>query len=359
MAKNIVICLDGTWNKDDGKDPKVDGSEATNVNILSKIALDENDTQTVYYDAGVATHWYDHVIGGISGWGLTKNIIQAYAELVEKYQDGDNVFLFGFSRGAYTARSLAGFVYTCGLQESSTGEDEIEDLFRTYKQGSEEERRSVKASNRTCPIHMIGVWDTVGALGIPKIVFDEKLTDPYVRFHDTKLNPEIRAAYHAIACDEQRRAFAPTLWNVSAKQEGQILEQVWFAGVHADIGGGYPERDHSNIALRWMINCAEKHGLKLREYNESDFASDISQPIHDSYNIFYGARKPRRANILEYDTPVGKRKFIPKIHRSVEHKINVGNHDYWPLALVEMEDQDPDEDWYSLAAYDVVGRPQR
>ena len=220
------------------------------------------------------------------------------------------------------------------MQKSYVGtKKNVEKTFKIYKSGDTEKE---KVKNIKCPIQMIGVWDTVGALGIPGIFLKKtkKFIDQKLEFHDTKLNKEIKAAYHAVAIDEQRKTFEPTLWDESKKFKNQIVEQVWFAGVHSDIGGGYSERYQSNIALQWMIKKAKKHGLKLKhDYDE------LSRPIHDSYNKIYG---PKAKRIVK-----ATKAIKPKVHSSVLKKMQVCDK-YKPLALADLKDQK------SLKPYEIV-----
>lgn len=338
MGKNIVICLDGTWNKPDN--PEDDVSKETNVKNLYDICLNDGSSQVSYYDQGVGSHWYDRIRGGISGRGLAKNIREAYYEISRIYEPEDKVFLFGFSRGAYTARSLAGFIYSCGLLPAELlTENIIEEAFEVYQQGDHQERAAFKATNTPCPIEMIGVWDTVGVLGIP-IGFLKKFTDRFLQFHDTKLNKEVAAAYHALAIDEQRHAFQPTLWDVTRAHEHQTVEQVWFSGVHSDVGGGYPERHLSDIAFEWMKEKAVNiHGLKIKENHEYMFQCDPVKNIHDSYKFYYGPKERRVATVSEINQP--------KVHKSVLEKVQA-DPSYIPLALVDLTDRN------TLDPYDVV-----
>ncbi len=337
MSKNIVICLDGTWNKPDEVDAEKE--KDTNVRNLYEVCVNNESEQVAYYDEGVGSHWYDRIRGGVSGRGLSKNIREGYYEVAKQYDPGDRLFVFGFSRGAYTARSLAGMIYSCGLIEPDRLTDKnIETAFDMYKKGDKEERNNFKRSNIQCPIHMIGVWDTVGALGIP-IPFLKKFTNKFLQFHDTTLNKETKFAFQAIAIDEQRETFRPSLWNVTKKNENQIVEQVWFAGVHSDIGGGYPERHHSDVAFKWMLDKAVKQKLKIKEDHGYRFKADVTKDIHDSYKIYYGPKERRVATISEF--------YTPKVHKSVKEKINKKPY-YNPLALVDREDNN------SLKPYDIV-----
>ncbi len=339
MSKNIVICLDGTWNKPDEDDAEVE--KDTNVRNLYELCVKKSPSQVAYYDEGVGSHWYDRIRGGVSGRGLSKNIREGYFEAAKQYKSGDKIFIFGFSRGAYTARSLSGMIYSCGLiKRDQLTDKSIEKAFEVYKKADKEERKIFKKPNNKCPIQMIGVWDTVGALGIP-ISFLKKYTNKFLQFHDTKLNKDVKSAYHALAIDEQRETFRPSLWDMSKakKRKNQIVEQVWFAGVHSDIGGGYPQRHHSDIAFKWMIEKAKIQGLLIKEDHGYEFETDVTEQIHDSYKFYYGPKERRVATISEY--------YTPKIHISVEEKIRK-KAGYDPLALVDRKNKK------SVAPYEIV-----
>lgn len=289
------------------------------------------------YDEGVGSHWYDRIRGGVSGRGLGKNIREAYYEVCKHHEDGDKVFIFGFSRGAYTARSLGGMIYSCGLlQKNNLTDNSIEKAYNVYKEADKFQRDQFKLSNRKCEIEVIGVWDTVGALGIP-IGFLKKASNKLLQFHDTKLNREVKHAYHALAIDEQRESFKPTLWDVMRNIPDQVVEQVWFAGVHSDVGGGYKERHHSDIAFKWMIDKI-KNKL-LFNANVYSFKPDLAQDIHDSYKKFYGGKERRVASVTDI--------YIPRVHHSVAEKIRL-QPNYRPLALVDLEDRN------TAAPYNIV-----
>jgi len=327
MSKNIILCIDGTWNKPD-EEPHKENEETNVRNLWELLEKNKPDEQVVYYDEGVGAHWYDQILGGISGKGLSKNIRQAYFELCKSYHVGDKVYIFGFSRGAYTARSLAGMIYCCGLLKKDNLTDKsVKHVFDIYKKSNELERSRFKKNNISCEIETLGVWDTVGSLGIP-ISFLKKISDKYIRFHDTKINKEVKYAYHAVSIDEQREVFSPTLWDVNSATKDQIIEQVWFSGVHSDIGGGYKERHHSDIPFQWMISkLKDKIIFNSKAY---PYSGDVSQKIHDSYKIYYGGKEPRIASVTN--------KYTPKVHISVLDKLN--NRDtYNPLALVDLKDR--------------------
>jgi len=265
MSKRLVMCCDGTWNTADQACP-------TNVTKLA-LGLAERSAdgqeQRVFYHRGVGTGAWDRLRGGAFGVGLSRNVQDTYRFLVENYEDGDEIFLFGFSRGAFTARSTAGLIRNSGVLQRRF-EDRIPEAYALYRardknpRGTEAQlfRRTYSYEPR---IRCIGVWDTVGALGIPLTgippvdVFNQQW-----QFHDTALSTRVDNAFHALAIDEKRRPFEPTLWQQQPDAGDQRLEQVWFAGVHSDVGGGYPEGGLADIALLWMVSRAESCGLAFR-----------------------------------------------------------------------------------------------
>jgi uncharacterized protein (DUF2235 family) len=260
---NLVVCLDGTWNRPDSEYP-------TNVVKLARNLVNDFSTQTVYYDAGVGSGGkVDQIIGGATGLGIKENLEQAYRFLVENYSEGDRIYLFGFSRGSYTARSLGGLIYKCGLLKQECA-GEIERALKCYIDSRHPDTRTIAAfrdkHSATKEVYFVGVWDTVGALGIPAGFIGKKVSQWRNEFHDTKINPLVRYAYHAVALDERREAFEPTLWSQSSKADAsQIVEQVWFPGVHSDVGGGYGDSSLSDLSLEWMQGKARAAGLAFKQ----------------------------------------------------------------------------------------------
>ena len=293
--KNIIFCADGTWNHP--ADPTKVSTTDTNVYKLYK-ALPTTATQCPRYDDGVGAGdpLFQHILAGAFGTGLFEKIKEGYTKIAHDYNDGDQIFLFGFSRGAYTARSIGGMLVACGLPTQLT-DAAIADGFNMYRMKPESpERAAAKArlvanyGNRPVTIAMIGVWDTVGALGVPSVIGG---VDPLLYgFLDTKLSPSVQAAYHAISIDERRKAFPPTLW-VSDNVPGQILEQVWFSGCHSGVGGGCPNCGLSDITLKWMLEKCVKHGLTidpavLKTYTELDAAVHGLDEIQESWSVLWG-----------------------------------------------------------------------
>lgn len=274
MSKRIVICSDGTWNTPDQKDRgKVRPSNV--VKMARAIApVDRGGKpQVVFYDRGVGTSWgLDRLTGGAFGRGLSRNIEDAYRFLVDNYVDGDEVYLFGFSRGAYTVRSTAGLIRNCGVLRKVRA-DKFPAAYAMYrsveiKPDSEEARAFIAEYSRAIRLKFIGVWDTVGALGVP-VRGLRFITRRKYRFHDVKLSRSIDNAFHALAIDEKRKPFEPTLWETK-RDPGQTVEQMWFAGVHTNVGGGYADSGLSDLAFQWIADKARECGLALDDEYVSD-----------------------------------------------------------------------------------------
>ncbi|MBU1333332.1 MAG: DUF2235 domain-containing protein [Alphaproteobacteria bacterium] len=299
--KRLVIFCDGTWNRMSAEHP-------TNVLTASQLVLPKDAAdipQITYYDEGVGTsflvnEWLETRLAGAFGWGLLDKIEAAYRFLIFNYEPGDEIFIFGFSRGAYTARSLAGLIRKCGIVPRTHARS-IREIFEFYKDAGthpdsdEAQRRRMMLSPQTIfkeedrkwridhgadattvaaakplVIRYLGVWDTVGALGVPQHLIISSLfgTAKKYQFHDTALSSTVQAARHAVATDEDRLSFAPALWSNldvlnSANGEGQRYQQLWFPGDHGSVGGGGDVRGLSNEALAWIMEGAAAEGLAL------------------------------------------------------------------------------------------------
>lgn len=324
--KNVICCCDGTWNT---RDERHDGILVpTNVVRLFN-ALAETDTnefpQKRYYHPGVGTgsSWYDKIIGGGTGKGLDKNIMSAYRYLCDHYECGDKIYLFGFSRGAYTVRSLAGFIHTCGLlMTADLSDKQVWDTINTAFNAGYRKHKNQSEWVKNCefigsiPIHFIGVWDTVGALGIPEDMGLLSLLDSpkQYQFHDTRLNDDITYARHAMAIDELRASFQPTLWNEDGVTEEKIdgrprLKQIWFPGVHSDVGGGYPETGLSDGALQWMMEEAEQCGLCFKSAMKEQIRPNALGQLHDSCCGVFAGLPTRPRCIPKLDVASTERHF--------------------------------------------------
>jgi hypothetical protein len=279
--KRIIICCDGTWNEPD--------DIPTNVTKLVrsiKPTASDGIHQVVFYDEGVGTGGrIDRFIGGAFGRGLEKNVLDCYRFLVHNYELGDEIYCFGFSRGAYTARAFVGLIHTVGLLEKDQL-DQMRQVYKYYRTHPEQRPQTQYYDNYRPEIRMVGVFDTVGALGAPT-PFLGKLTRGWVGFFNTHICEQVKHAYHALALDERRAPFQPDLWTGSLKDD-QYVEQCWFAGVHSDIGGGYEECGLSDIPLQWMLIKACALGLEFNdEYLLTLCQPDLNMQVHNSYSYSY------------------------------------------------------------------------
>jgi uncharacterized protein (DUF2235 family) len=289
MPKDIVVCCDGTGNEI--------GTNISNVLKLYRV-LEKSDQQRVYYHPGVGTIGLQSawgrfkqeargVLGLATGAGLDEDTLRAYRFLCETYEKGDRVWLFGFSRGAYTVRVLAAFIHVMGLLPP----DQI-DLagyaFSSYKKASSDSQKSDGspdnsmleeawhfsriAGGYTIKLEFIGVWDTVASVIVPR---QDRFWFDLQTLRFTRTNWSVKTFRQAISIDERRRMFRLNRWIEPQKYRpnpfdassaiGQNVRQVWFAGVHADVGGGYPEEESglSKFPLLWMIEQAEAAGLRV------------------------------------------------------------------------------------------------
>jgi len=311
MPKNIVICCDGTGNEF--------GNRNSNVVKLFTALTVHPKTQVAYYDPGIGTmgannalsalsKWFTRMLGLAFGAGLLDNVGDAYRFLMQNWEPDDRVYLFGFSRGAYTVRVLASMLHMFGLLPRDNQQLTpyvLRSLKRMDDAGEQLARSFKKVYSLECKPHFVGVWDTVSSVGW--------ITDPLtVRY--SKNNPDIQVGRHAISIDERRCFFRQNLWGAPAP--GQNYKQVWFAGVHSDIGGGYPEPESglAKVTLQWMTAEAMAAGLVLDQTvvdevlgrSGTEYAPvDVSGEMHDSLT---GAWK-----ILEY---VPRRHWNGKLQRN-------------------------------------------
>jgi uncharacterized protein (DUF2235 family) len=271
MSKKIILCADGTWNTPHGPSELPNDTNVRKLYLL----LNDDDSQLKYYDSGVGTDGsaFEHFFGGAMGEGLFQKIQDGYAFLSYVWDPGDEVYTFGFSRGAYTARSLAGMIALFGVPTKNLDNQTVKRVFDAYRITDHDQRKAAKASLAEeygltdVAVRMAGVWDTVGALGIPGHLFGAFDQAKY-GFLDTTLSNYVKSAYHAISIDERRSSFIPTLWtnaDGSPRANDAQLQQVWFPGVHCDVGGSYSECELSNITLRWMLDNAKACGLVFDE----------------------------------------------------------------------------------------------
>jgi len=333
--KHLIVCCDGTWQK-------INVTYPTNVAKM-KFAFDavKKPDQHVFYDSGVGTaNFFAKWFGGAFGWGLNKNIKDCYRYLCKNYAPGDHLYLFGFSRGAYTVRSLGGLLYKCGILKKAKGRliDSAMDLYRDRTDHPDDPGAVAFRKNYSFAdpetdnrprITFLGCWDTVGSLGVPdltpKLKLDKKINAKY-KFHDTKLSRIIRCARHAVAIDERRKVFDVTPMTLSdgAREAGTDLEQHWFTGDHGCIGGGDKAKEPlSDITLFWMMQelskLKEKTGItfdetKIPDKNRLNYraafdnniefiykaAGEMDRTFTDNFNELFWSVKARLKEDLSY-----------------------------------------------------------
>jgi hypothetical protein len=319
--KRLVLCCDGTWNRADQESN--DEPCPTNVVRLGyRVAKRDaaGVAQIVYYDQGVGTgNSVDRLTGGAFGKGLDDNIYDAYRFLVSNYEPGDELFFFGFSRGAFTARSVVGMVRKCGILAAKHGRQYVHatELYRDEARPADAgpvdfRTRYCCYGNSDLEVKFIGVWDTVGALGVPVRGLRWFTKDEY-EFHDTELSGAVVNAYHALAIDEHRKPFEPAIWEYKPKP-WQHIEQVWFCGAHSDVGGGYEhervaggpdaaprfEPQLADLSLDWMLAKASGCGLAFdaEVLGLNPLALAPRAKIHDSKTGLYNL-------VPEYDRVIG------------------------------------------------------
>lgn len=307
-TRRLVLLFDGTWNKPESN---------TNVERLRRLVAprdDDGNAQLVNYIPGVGVKpGLAHLLGGAFGYGLSDNVLDGYRWLCETWQPGDLLYLFGFSRGAYTARSLGGLIRKCGLlrcdTDGSVARADVAAAYDFYRDTQSKPDDPVAVEFRAShsiviDIHFIGVWDTVGSLGIPGTASWFPYARKRYQFHDTELSKIVKYAYQALALDEHRADFAPTVWTrnpytvkpgetlTSKKMEQIEIEQRWFIGSHSDVGGGN-ERDGAgrrpdplpDLPLAWLQHKAIDAGLGCSELLLPAADADSGVP-RNSYREF-------------------------------------------------------------------------
>jgi uncharacterized protein (DUF2235 family) len=313
--KRIVVCSDGTWNTAD---------QRWNTNVVSvarsvSVKDPSGTIQIVFYDPGVGTgNLLDRLTGGAFGSGLDRNIEDAYRFVADNYDDGDELFFFGFSRGAYTVRSTVGLIRKAGLLRKVHA-GRFREAYRLYRSkmltpSSDESIEFRRAFSREAEVKFLGVWDTVGALGVP-ISGLRFLTHGKYDFHDVELSRIVKNAYHAVAIDERRGTFKPTLWMTKPKPD-QHIEQVWFAGAHTDVGGGCPEpAGLPDVTFRWMTEKARDAGLAFDQPTVELVTEDANElgVVHKSVTGFYRLL-PRHLRIIG-DEKFARQSISPAVRR--------------------------------------------
>lgn len=349
MAKNVVLCFDGTGNDFSGRPTNV-------VKLYRSLDVSDPGAQVAFYDPGVGTAGEggarNPVAGGwrkltglAFGRGILKNILDGYQFLMSSWEHGDRIFLFGFSRGAYTARALAGMLHKLGLLHtgSNLGPYALR-LFRTFPQRKKKRRahwdeveRFRELYTRECDIHFVGVWDTVNSVGAWGTI---KSLRPMralgfkggSRLNFTANNPSIVNGRHAVAIDEKRTHFRTNLWN---KEHSDTHQEVWFPGVHSDVGGGYAESGLSDVTLEWMTREGGRFGLLVKPDARRFVAPDPLDKLHNSLVPAWWPLgwKKRRIRAFRSDWPA-------RVHSSVAVRRN-GTHGHYspevPQSALEVD----------------------
>ncbi|MGE0716033.1 MAG: DUF2235 domain-containing protein [Alphaproteobacteria bacterium] len=337
--KNLVVCLDGTWNDADRPTP------LTNIGRIARLVEPKPEAapaQRVYYDTGVGTAGgIDRFTGGLLGIGLSENVLQAYRFLAQFYEDGDGIHVFGFSRGAFTARSLCGFLSASGLLRPQQCDRRTLAFAWNYYRTPPKERypadrvRLDHLTHSGARVRFLGVFDTVGALGIPRRWLNWIGRHRFA-FHDTEVSSVVDHSCHALGIDEKRIEFEPAIWDEPRHRGYRTVEQVWFPGVHSNIGGGYKDTGLSDLTLEWMLN-------RLRRYcPEVTMAEDRLHPdpmgeLYESRSWLYGQsrRTPLIRTINRFDAipPAGFR--LPTIK---PHSRPIGEALHWS-AVARLSDE--------------------
>lgn len=365
--KRLALFCDGTWN-----DPDSD----TNVSRLKTWVADQDEhgvTQQAKYILGVGVKAFERLSGGAVGKGLSANVLEGYRWLTENYDDGDEIYLFGFSRGAYTARSIAGIIVKYGLlRRGPSVVMQPEEVFERYRSGKSRrpiyavereitahrpitpDERKLLDNSRRVPIHMIGVWDTVGALGIPW-THAPLIGRGNFYFHNTNPSVLFKHAFQAIAIDEQRGPYKPTLWTKFTPDVADlapfptppstelppVIQQRWFVGAHCNVGGGYVNDRLRDIPLAWIQNKAEAAGLAFTD-RVSLSGNEYEGPYTDSYKAFMMGLFRMVSTRFFRPMGAGPRKVAGGTSVPIEEWIDAsvfekvrGDPDYRPANLVE------------------------
>lgn len=327
--KRIVICADGTWNEPEKIDKAAGRPQPTNVLKVARgvkaRAADGRD-QVVYYHKGVGTLGKtDQWTGGAFGNGMELNVRDLYRFLVYNYEVGDQIYLFGFSRGAFTVRTLVGFMGQIGLLQKDD-EYYTRKMYALYESSTavgstawNDAFKRIKDHRPVPPIEFIGVWDTVGALGVPGALGHLLHSDKY-KYHEIGLHPNVKHAYHALAIDERRKPFAPSLFERPTGWEG-VLEQAWFAGVHSNVGGSYSPDGLANEALHWIVEKAEERGLEFDSAYLSHYRPCFNSTLNDSMSLLY------RSMVRQIGTGKGDGQCV---HQSVLDRMGLASLNYAP-----------------------------
>ncbi len=399
MAKNIVLCSDGTGNA---------GGQGNGTNVWRIFTSTDTQgyktgqvpQQIAFHDDGVGTSRGRllKLLGGAFGFGLSRNVRRLYLRLVKNFEPGDHVYLFGFSRGAFTVRTLAAMIVNCGIVDKSPYNsdaelrDRVDEAYRVYrgneravlerawrfvtglfgaKRMSVDEFREAYAlqcprelyedlpdgevgynfpeteERRHAPVRFLGVWDTVDAVGFPiREIADFWNTVVYrFKFPDVKLSPWISVARHALAIDDERHTFHPLLFDEQDPEDERRIEQLWFPGMHSNVGGGYPKQGLAHVSLAWMLTEAHKSGLHFDPTRKQLFFEGKNEQdrLYDSRSglAIYYRYAPR-----DLDALCGECGVTPKVHISTYFRILRHTEDYAPLSIPDTAEIIPEDSTY-------------
>jgi len=331
MPKNIVVLSDGTGQE---------GGKGNNTNVYKLFNMVEDRTayQITFYDRGLGTGWR-RFTGNVAGMGISQNIFECYKFIFDNYMAGDDIFLFGFSRGATTVRSLSAFIHLFGILPKARPEL-IKQAYRIYKISDSVKRKQhaddfvSRHHNQWTRVKFLGVWDTVDALGLPlkKVnTFIDWMPMFRHKFHNLTLSESVEHARQALAVDDERLIFHPKIWEKEIK-DNQTMKQVWFCGMHTDVGGGYKEQELSDIPLIWMTEEAKNAGLRIYPKHKVNVHPNADGFMHDSRKGFPSnlyVRKVRNWNIETHGKPVVHESvLIRKLNRQ-----NIESPPYHPWIL--------------------------
>lgn len=295
-TRDHVIVLDGTLSS-------LEPGQETNAGRLYRLLQEVGGDLSIYYEAGLQWSDWRSASDIVVGRGINRQICRAYGFLASRYKPGDRIFLFGYSRGAYAVRSLAGIIDRVGLVRAEHAtERNVRQIYRLYRCDAEgaAARRFVSLYCHDKPrITVVGVWDTVKALGLRLPVLWRFTNDKHA-FHNDQLGPSIQCGLHALAYHERRMAYEPVLWTCPPGWKGHV-EQVWFKGVHGDVGGqlrGHEAaRPLANIPLVWMLDRAESAGLSLPDNWRGRFPQNAHAPSSGNWKGWgklFLYRRPRK-----------------------------------------------------------------
>jgi len=349
MAKNIVVCSDGTGNS------AIKGRGTNVFKLFEAVDLNghrtnlELDVQLAIYDDGVGTENFKplKIFSGATGFGLSRNVRRLYTELIRIYDPGDRIYVFGFSRGAFTVRTLVGLISRCGLidarkfQTSDDLESAVSHVYKIYRKfyrtalsrlfrGDPTTSEVDAFKKMNCHVDdpevaFVGVWDTVDAVGTP-LYLSEFINSLFYRFKfpDHSLSRLVGKACHALSIDDPRQSFTPVIWDADPR-----IEQVWFAGAHANVGGGYPKQGMSLVALDWMMRKARDQGLRMhrddhRNYSEHGNVDDKLYDPRSGLGVFYRWMPRDIAGMCK------RHKIRPCVHVSALERVAHGTASYAP-----------------------------